>query len=298
VSHDEASYARDDVRISDYAARVVRRWYIVVLCVVVAIGLVLLNSVGGNTKYQAQATVFMGQPLTPFGGQTITSSLVTNPTAAATYVRSDEVIKKAAAAAGVKARALRSHLTVTPQGGATAAKAAGAGTTVAITLRAPNSWTKDQATESVRSLADQLIQFANTYQAAKQTLLGEQVKTDQEMLDTLRRTVDRAHSALNALDRSSLSPLNKALAQGTLLSTISTAGSRIDDISLQMTQYQVFLAAAKTIEAAGYVQEPSVQSLSATGKRSSLIVAIFAGLIAGVILALLWDALRRPRRAD
>ncbi len=97
-----------------------------------------------------------------------------------------------------------------------------------------------------------------------------------------------------AIDRSSLSPVDRAAAAGTLLETINTAGSRIDEISLQMTQNQLLVTAASTVEAAGYVQQPSVKSTTATSKRSSLIVAAFAGLIVGVILALLWD--RPPAR--
>ena len=38
--------------------------------------------------------------------------------------------------------------------------------------------------------------------------------------------------------------------------------------------------------------------MSATKRKSSLIVAVFTGLIVGVILALIWDAVRnRPRPA-
>jgi len=59
----------------------------------------------------------------------------------------------------------------------------------------------------------------------------------------------------------------------------------------------LLVTAASTVEAAGYVQQPSVKSTTATSKRSSLIVAAFAGLIVGVILALLWDSFRRPRGA-
>lgn len=297
MSHAEAPPPRDDVRISDYAARVVRRWYIVVLCVVAAIGLVVLNTVGADTKYQGQATVFMGQPLSPGGGQTLTAGLSTNPTVASSYVRSDAVTAKAAEAAGVTPQALRSHLSVTQQGGTTPAKGAAAGTTIAISIRAPKSWSRDQARTAVSSLGEQLIAYANTYQDAKQKLLQAQVATDQETLDTLRRTVDRAEKAVAAIDRSSLSPVDRAAAAGTLLETINTAGSRIDEISLQMTQNQLLVTAASTVEAAGYVQQPSVKSTTATSKRSSLIVAAFAGLIVGVILALLWDSFRRPRSA-
>ena len=38
--------------------------------------------------------------------------------------------------------------------------------------------------------------------------------------------------------------------------------------------------------------------MTATKRKSSLIVAVFTGLVVGVILALIWDAVRnRPRRA-
>jgi hypothetical protein len=295
VSHDENP--RDgDVRISDYAGRVVRRWYIVVLCIVAAIGLVVLNTVGNDTKFQAQATVFLGQPLTPGGGQTITATASTNPTSASAFVRSDPVIEKAAQAAGLKPAALRSHVSVTPQTTNTAVKTSGSAN-ILITIRGPKTWTRDQMKKAVASLADQLVEWSNTYQDAKVRLLGEQVTTDKDTIATLQRSITRAEKSLSVLERSQLSPVDKASTSAALLSTIADAGSRIDEISLQMTTNQIYLTAASTVEAAGYVQQPAVKTITAAGRQSSLLVAAFAGLIAGIILALLWDAIRRPRSA-
>ena len=66
-----------------------------------------------------------------------------------------------------------------------------------------------------------------------------------------------------------------------------------------MTQNEIFQASAKDVESAGFVQSPSGGRVSASNRKSSLIVAVFAGLIVGVILALLWDAFRRRgRRGD
>jgi len=283
------------VRISDYAGRVVRRWYIVVLCVIAAIGLVLLNTVGNDTKYQAQATVFLGQPLTPLGGQTITASVATNPASASAFTRSDPVIAKAADAAGLKPAALRSHVSVTPQTVSAAQRGTSLSSNIVITIRGPKTWTRDQMKKAVGSLAEQLVQWANTYQDAKVKLLTDQVNTDKQTIETLNRSIGRAERSLAALDRSGLSPVDKASASAPLLATISDAGSRVDEISFQMTTNQIFLTAADTVEAAGFVQQPAVKTITATGHRSSLIVAVFAGLIAGVLFALLWDAARRPR---
>ena len=53
------------------------------------------------------------------------------------------------------------------------------------------------------------------------------------------------------------------------------------------------------MEAAGYVQTPSGGRVTAANRKSTLIVAIFVGLIVGVILALLWDSVRRrPRKTE
>ncbi len=58
-----------------YLARVLRRWYVVVLAVAVAIGLVAFHGVSAaKGQYSASATVNMGQPTTPSGG-----ALIPNP---------------------------------------------------------------------------------------------------------------------------------------------------------------------------------------------------------------------------
>ena len=81
--------------------------------IVVAVLLVILNTVSGGNRYQAQSSVFLGAPLTPNGRQTFPASIETNPTSATAYLRSDEVMFKAARAAGIKPQALRSHTSIT-----------------------------------------------------------------------------------------------------------------------------------------------------------------------------------------
>jgi hypothetical protein len=297
VSQPEGSTTQDEVRVSEYAGRVLHRWYIVLATVAVAVLLVVLNTVGGKTSTQGQATVFLGAPLTPQGGSTIPVSVTSNPTSAATFVKSEPVMAKASAASHIKAGALKSHTSVTvAQAGSTAAKAQAANANVNITVHGP--WSKDQVKAAVQSLGDSLITWANAYQDDKAQLLQTQIDTDKRQIQVLTAAQRAAQVALLAIQHSSAAAADKATQSASLLATIADTGSRIDDISAQMTTNEIFHSAATTVEAAGYVQEPSAHTVTAASKRSNLLVAIFAGLIVGVILALLWDAMRRRPRAS
>jgi len=297
VSQPEGSTPHDEVRVSEYAGRVLRRWYIVLATIAIAVLLVVLNTVGGKTSTQGQATVFLGAPLTPQGGATIPVSVTSNPTSASTFVKSDQVMEKAAAAAGIKTGALKSHTSVTvAQAGSSAAKAQAANANVNLTVHGP--WSKDEVKTAVDSLSHSLIDWANAYQDDKAQLLQTQIDTDKQQIQVLTGAQRAAQAALLAIQRSSASAADKATQSSPLLATIADTGSRIDEISAQMTTNQIFHSAATTVEAAGYVQEPSAHTVTAASKRSNLLVAIFAGLIVGVILALLWDALRRRPRAS
>ena len=283
-----------EVRISEYAERVVRNWYVVVITVAAAVLLVVLHTVGTGKQSQGQATVFLGTPLTPVGGASIANTPLTNPTSAQAYLRTGSVLDKAAQAAGIKSGpALRKHLSVTVLQNATT-KTTGGAPNVQITVQGP--WSRQASVAAVSSLGTSLIAWANRYQQAKSDMLTRQIATDQATITSLESVLKQAQAQLKAIGRSGASSTDKATLTGTLLATISDTGDRIDQISYQMTQNQIFQASAKDVESAGFVQSPSGGRVSASNRKSSLIVAIFAGLIVGVILALLWDAFRRRGR--
>jgi hypothetical protein len=198
------------------------------------------------------------------------------------------VLDKGAQAGGIKSgAALRKHLSVTVLQ-STSTKTTGGAPNVQITVRGP--WSRQAAVAAVTSLGKSLIAWANRYQQSKVDLLTAQITTDRTTLASLQSVLQQAQTQLK---RSG----GDATATATLLATISDTGERIDTITYQMTQNQIFLASAKDVESAGFVQAPSGGKVSASNRKSSLLIAVFAGLIVGVILALLWDAVRRrPRR--
>jgi hypothetical protein len=295
VSQNASPDGGAEVRLSEYAGRVARNWYVVLVAVVAAVLLVVLHAVGTGKQSQAQATVYLGTPLTPTGGASQNFTATTNPTSAQAYLHTTSVLDHAASAAGIKSgTSLRKHLSVTALQ-STTTKAIGATPNIQITIQGP--FTKTAVVAAAKSLGDALIAWANRYQSAKISLLSAQVATDKATIKSLQQTLSQAQNELKRLG-SGMSSTDRATVTATLLATISDTGERIDAISYQLTQNEIFQASAQNAEAASYVQEPSGGRVSASNRKSSLIVAVFAGLIVGVILALGWDAFRRrPRGA-
>ena len=285
-----------EVRLSEYAGRVARNWYVVLVAIIAAVLLVVLHAVGTGRQSQAQATIYLGTPLTPTGTATQPFTYATNPTSAQAYLHTSSVLDKAASAAGIKSgSALRKHLSVTALQSSTSKTTGIIPPNVQITVQGP--FTKSAAVAATKSLGDALIAWANRYQTAKTTALAAQITRDQDTIATLQQTLNQAQDELKHLG-SGMSSTDRATITATLLSTISDTGERIDSISYQLTQNQIFQASAQSAETSSYVQTPSGGRVSASNRKSSLIVAVFAGLIVGVILALAWDAIRRrPRGA-
>ena len=94
-----------EVRVSDYFRRAVRRWYVILLAVVVAVLLVFLHGVSGaKNQSTATASVYLGQPISPGGSSVLTQTPLSNPTVSINFVTSPQQIAAAARAAGSTTR--------------------------------------------------------------------------------------------------------------------------------------------------------------------------------------------------
>src|SRR5258706_10704770 len=232
VSQNPTAVRADEVRISEYAGRIMRNWYVVLIAVVAAVLLVVLNTVGTGKTSQGQATVFLGQPLTPEGTATIPNTVISNPTTAQAYLRTSAVVDKAATDAGIKSgTVLKSHTSVTVLAASSTTKTTLVNPNIQITVRGP--WDKKTVVAAAKSLADSLIAWASTYQSSKVELLGQQIAVDQTQIETLQQVIDQAQKQVAAIAHQSMTPADRASISSTLLSTIASAGSRIDQISFQ-----------------------------------------------------------------
>jgi hypothetical protein len=280
-----------------------RRWYVIVLAVVAAVALVFLHGVSGATKQSAAtASVYLGQPFSPGGASVLTTTPLSNPQISIQYVTAPQQIAKAAAAAGIDHRSLRKHVSVlssSPAGAAAAGKASTGGGPPTISINVEGPWTRAKVQTAANSLAQSLIDYANRYTTMKTNLISGRVATENAELKVLREVQTRAHTNLAAIDASSAAPLDKVAASSPFVSDLSSAADQIGTLTLNLTNDQVALVAAKDIESSQFIAHAVGHQVSAATRRSSLIIAAMVGLIVGVGLALAWEALSaRPRRAQ
>lgn len=290
-----------EVRVTDYARRVVRRWYIVVACVVIAVGLVFLHKVSGSTNQAtATASVYLGQPLSAGGGP-IPQTPQSNSGIAVTFVKSTPTLANAAKASGLTAKRLHGHVSVlvsSASAGGTAgsaSKATGGSPTISITVEGP--WSRQRVQAATESLANSLIGFENRYTDIKRRQLKARITAEQAEVKQLQAAVDRANAALQEVDRSSLSSTEKVAASASWGQILATSTQQLGDVSTQLPNDQIALAGVDAIESAQMISDAQGRQVSAVRRRSSFVVAAFIGFIVGVGLALLWDELRARRGA-
>jgi len=290
-----------EVRVTDYARRVARRWYIVVACVVIAVGLVFLHKVSGSTNQAtATASVYLGQPLSAGGGP-IPQTPQSNSGIAVTFVKSTPTLADAAKASGLTAKRLHGHVSVlvsSASAGGTAgsaSKATGGSPTISITVEGP--WSRQRVQAAAESLANSLIGFENRYTDIKRRQLKARITAEQAEVKQLQAAVDRANAALQEVDRSGPSSTEKVAASASWGQILATSTQQLGDVSTQLPNDQIALAGVDAIESAQMISDAQGRQVSAVRRRSSFVVAACIGFIVGVGLALLWDELRARRGA-
>lgn len=287
-----------EVRVTEYVRRAARRWYVVVLAIVAAVAVVFLHGVSGATKQSsATASVYLGQPFTPGGASVLTTTPLSNPQISIQFVTAPQQIAKAADAAGIDHSSLRKHVSVLSSSSSGTGKAAAGSGPPTITITVEGPWTAAKVETVANTLAGSLIDYANRYTNLKTRLIASRIANEKAELATLREVQTRAHANLAAIDASSEPPLQKVAASAPLVSDLSAAATQIGQLTLNLTNDQVTLVAARDIESAQFISRASGHKVSAATRRSSLIIAAMVGLIVGVGLALAWEALSvRPRR--
>jgi hypothetical protein len=289
-----------EVRVTDYARRVARRWYIVVGAVVIAVGLVFLHAVSGSTNQAtATASIYLGQPLASGGGSVITQTPQSNGGIAVTFVKSTATLADAARAAHLTAAKLHGHVSVVATnqsaGGTagSASKTTSGAPTIQITVEGP--WSRQRVEAAAESLAKSLIGFENRYADIKRKQLNTRIAAERAEIARLQASIDRATAALQTIDGSNLSPIDKATASASWGEILATSTQQLGDVSTQLPTDQIALAAVDSIESAQMISDAQGRQVTAIKRRSSLVVAAFIGLIVGVGLALVWEEVRARR---
>src|SRR5919202_3547272 len=101
--------AEDELELGRYWNALLTRWWLPLAGLIAGIVLGYLLSLGGHQVYQAKATVYLGQPLSPNGTNQI-QSLSTNPSTVKQIVLSPSVQHEAETKAGLATGSLLGHV--------------------------------------------------------------------------------------------------------------------------------------------------------------------------------------------
>ncbi len=264
---------------------IVARWWLVAAAVVLGIVVGLLVSLGGGTVYQARATVYLGQPLSPSGTSQV-QGLQTNPSTVNQVIKSRSVVASVADRVDVPADRLRAGVSSKPVTGAVAKL--GQTPLVEVVVRGP--WRR-QSADAANLLADAVVERVSGYADAKIAQLSALLQSIDVQLEQSEDSVARYRAALE--DDAALSATDRLV----LVGLLDGAEQRRGQLVQLRTQTQLSLTLASEVERGQVVTRASATKVDARSPRTSIAVGAVIGLIAGIALALLWEpVVSRVRR--
>src|SRR5437867_12910237 len=101
--------AEEELELSRYWNALLTRWWLPVAGLIAGAVIGYLLSLGGHRVYEAKATIYLGQPLSPNGTNQI-QSLSTNPATVGEIVQAASAQHEAEARAGLSAGSLSGHV--------------------------------------------------------------------------------------------------------------------------------------------------------------------------------------------
>ncbi len=273
--------AEREVDLAKYGWAILSRWWLVLAAVVLGGVIGWLVSLGGGDVYQAKATVYPGQPLTPSSGAQI-QSLQTNPSTINQIVKSESAVRSVAAKVDVPPGELRSGISTKAVAGAVARS--GQTQLVEVSVRGP--WRR-QSAEAANLLAETAVDRISSYPDAKISQLGQQLASLDEQIASLDEAVARYREAIQSAD--GLGDAERLVLVGLLQDAQTDRGQLIT----QKTETELSLSLAEDVERGQVVTRATANKVAARSSRSSIVVGAVIGLVVGIALALLLDPVRR-----
>jgi capsular polysaccharide biosynthesis protein len=272
--------AEREVDVARYGWAILSRWWLVLAAIAIGAVIGWLVAVGGGDTYEARATVYPGQPLTPSSNAQI-QGIQTNPSTINQIVKSESVVQSVAAELDIPPGELRSGISTRAVSGSVAKT--GQVQLVEVVVRGP--WRRPSA-EAANMLAETAVDRISTYPDAKITQLEALGASLQQQIEAIDLEIDRYREAVEG---ASLSATDELVLVGLLSGAQRDRGALID----QQTETELSLSLARDVERGRVITRATAKQVAARSSRSSIVVGAVIGLVVGVGLALLWDPVRR-----
>jgi len=273
--------AEREIDFADLGRRVARRWWLVLAAVLLGGLIGYLTALGGGDVYVARTTLYLGQPTSP-SGNTQVSSLATNPATVNEVVRSEDVIQDVAAEVGIRPGQLRRGIsTKTLSTAGSTARQQQQNPLVQVSVRGP--W-PDKTAPAANLLAAAVITKVSGYVNEKVDALEQRRESQSRELTSIDGRIDELQGAVANRGLSTIERL-------TLLNLMGLAEQRRGILIEDRTDTEQLITLAEEVERARQVSEARAARVPAQSSKSSIIVGAFLGLLAGLLLALLWPRL-------
>jgi hypothetical protein len=282
-----------EIDIGRWLRRVLRRWYLVLATVVLAVLVASLGGAAGKQTYSARALIYLGQPFTP-NLQPIGTSLSANPVYPKVYGTTDAVLDQVARISGLTRSQLKGGLSIAPVAGAINSTTR---TTPLVNVTVQGPW-KDRIGKAANAEAAAITAKANGYQRAQRSILVPLVQQEKASLDNALERQKRAEANLRNIDKlKGLSDIERFIATQTAITTLNGITQFIGQIEdTYSTNAQVLAALNDQISAASVVTPARVSRTTAASKGANYGVAIILGLVLGVLIAIASYAVIPERR--
>jgi hypothetical protein len=258
--------AEQEVDFARYVKLLGVRWWLLAAGLVGGAVIGYLVSLGGSQVYSATATLYLGQPLSPTGGNAVTTP-ATNPSAVGQAINAQSVINTVANLCHTKTGAFKKGIS-TQAVASGSAKGSGAATVSPLVKVSVQAKKGKVAACAANGLAAVAVKKLGVYPAAKIKNLEAHIAIDDADIKRIQE----------ATANPSISDTDKLLLQ-----------TFLHQDQLDKTTNSQLLLLAKTVESPSVYTLAASNKITARSRRNTVVIGALIGLILGAIAALLWD---------
>jgi capsular polysaccharide biosynthesis protein len=262
--HSFDSEAEQEVDFSRYVRLVAARWWLVVAGLILGSVIGYAVSLGGGQRYQATATLYLGQPYSASGNVQLQAAQ-TNPSTVRVIAHAEIVVQAVAAQCKAKAGTFRGGISTQTVSGAISKN----GQTPLVSLSVQTA-KRRVATCVANALAKAVIVKTSAFANQKIANFRGQIGNDEKQIAVINR----------AVQSSSVSSTDKLVLE-IRLGTLEDTRLSTNQLLLQATQ----------VEAPKILTGAAAQRITARSRRNTAVVAALIGAILGALVALLWDGI-------
>ncbi len=273
-----------EIDLKGYLNRVISRWWIVAICVVLGIAASFSLSTTDDKKLtRGTATVFLGQPISP-NGSLVPNPLSSNPLYANALARQPAYQQPAARAAGLDADALQGHVSVELISTAVGVK----GTAVPLAqVIVQGPFTPAQSATAANALAKAIVDEANRYTNAKKVSATAARDRLRERVETLGSQANETQAQINDLMTSNLPAAELASMTTPLLGILQYSSNTEALLAQQLPGLEAQVEYIENVEAGRIITAAKGTKVAPASKQFSLLVAIALGFVVGILLAII-----------